>query len=79
LTVAEWEALFEAQGRKCASCGASESGGSKCAQWHTDHDHATGKVRGILCARCNTMTGLVESPTFGKVLAYLRLADVGRF
>lgn len=28
---------------------------------HTDHQHSNGKVRALLCVRCNTMLGLVES------------------
>jgi hypothetical protein len=53
LSEAQWEALFESQGRRCAICRTTKRG----KQWHTDHDHDTGHVRGILCGRCNRGLG----------------------
>lgn len=35
--------------------------------WHTDHCHTTGKVRGILCGWCNTALGkFQEDPNILK-------------
>ena len=45
----EYARLLEAQGGGCAICGAKP----KTRRLHVDHDHATGKVRGLLCHRCN--------------------------
>ena len=56
LTIEEWNAIFEKQNRCCAICGSPYSG-RKNGQWCTDHDHATGKVRGILCTGCNSALG----------------------
>ena len=56
LTIEEWEALFVAQGRACAVC-KSVYPGRKTGHWSTDHDHTTGKVRGILCNGCNMALG----------------------
>lgn len=58
LTLEQWEKKFDEQGRKCASCPATESGSRY--GWHTDHDHKTGRFRGILCRACNIALGLVE-------------------
>jgi hypothetical protein len=52
ISVEFWEAMFRAQGRRCACCGSSEP---KDRQWHTDHCHKTGVFRGILCRPCNLM------------------------
>lgn len=51
LTLSEWKAKFEAQGGRCECCGSDKPGRGK--HWHTDHDHETGVLRGILCGPCN--------------------------
>ena len=57
LTPEQWASIFEAQGRCCAICKTPIPNGNKrkdgTATWATDHDHKTGKVRGILCNNCN--------------------------
>lgn len=47
----EWEAMLIAQGNVCAICK------KKKRRYDTDHDHKTGKVRGVICHRCNVMLG----------------------
>lgn len=54
MTAEEWDALWNQQGNACAICRTVESDGK---YWHTDHDHFTGEVRGILCHGCNTGLG----------------------
>lgn len=51
LTVEQWESLFDQQDRRCALCLAEHPGTKN--EWHTDHDHETGNIRGILCESCN--------------------------
>jgi hypothetical protein len=51
--VQEYNSLLTAQGGGCAICGGLP-GRRKLA---VDHDHATGKIRGLLCGSCNTMLG----------------------
>lgn len=48
ISAADADALLEAQGGLCAIC--ERDLGEKP---HIDHDHATGKVRGLLCFNCN--------------------------
>ncbi len=49
VTDADYERLLSEQGGTCALCPTKP----KTRRLHVDHDHATGKVRGLLCYRCN--------------------------
>jgi hypothetical protein len=50
----EADALLADQGGVCAVCGGDDP---RARNWHVDHDHATGAVRGILCGPCNVSLG----------------------
>ena len=68
----EWDALFTSQGNCCGICGRTDTGTKR--DWHTDHDHITGKVRGILCHGCNmALCGAKDNPeTLIKAAQYLK-------
>ena len=72
LTIDQWDSLFEDQGRCCAICHTLEPGGRY--GWQTDHCHSSGKVRGILCAHCNVVLGLVKEDvgTMQTMIEYVR-------
>jgi hypothetical protein len=56
----QYLALLEEQGGKCAICGAIHGHRSrydKVCRFAVDHDHETGKVRGLLCNNCNRGLG----------------------
>lgn len=51
--------MLQSQGGKCANAGCFKELKS-ARDTHVDHDHATGKVRGILCNNCNVALGLLK-------------------
>jgi hypothetical protein len=59
LSLHDYEVLFAEQDGKCAICSVD----LEAAGLHVDHDHTSGKVRGILCPPCNKGIGhLRDSP-----------------
>jgi hypothetical protein len=60
LTAGAYDAMVDAQGGKCASCGRPPSDEDRGGRLAVDHDHRTGRVRGLLCVRCNTALGLLR-------------------
>lgn len=75
ITRDEYNAMLEVQDGRCAICG-KEGGGSRGNMLDVDHDHETGKVRGLLCRACNTALGIVERPEWlVKAFAYLGIRD----
>lgn len=71
LTPAAYSAMLEGQNGVCAICGDECSTGRRLA---VDHCHATGRIRGLLCARCNRAVGFVlDDPERAEAIAaYLR-------
>ena len=63
--------LLAEQGNKCPVCGTDLTGHRKYA---VDHCHKTGRVRGILCPKCNTGLGhFKDDPELlNKAADYLR-------
>ena len=55
------------QRHKCAICGGPSNG---MGDFHVDHDHDTGKIRGLLCHKCNLGIGLLGD-NLNKAQEYL--------
>lgn len=79
ISLAKWLAIFKLQGECCACCKTTTPGGKN--RWHTDHDHETGAIRGILCRMCNAVLGMlgdnlhrVEEST-SRFTGYLKAAE----
>lgn len=72
----QYHLILEEQGGGCALCGCGPD--VQLRRMHLDHDHSTGKVRGVLCTGCNTFLGRVEKA--GKAyMERLRLYVEGRW
>lgn len=71
LTRQAYETLLTRQQNACAGCGTSFAKVRVCI----DHDHGTGKVRGLLCDACNTGLGMCKesAATLYQLSAYLEL------
>jgi hypothetical protein len=54
LSLEEYEAMLTSQGGGCAICAAPPR---DCFPLHVDHDHSTGRTRGLLCFTCNNALG----------------------
>lgn len=75
ITLADYELMLKSQGGKCAICRSPDSKSpSKYHSFFVDHDHANGKVRGLLCFNCNSALGLMRDSQRNLVRAieYLR-------
>ena len=64
--------MIEQQQNQCAICKTQFGHDQKAI--HIDHSHSTGKVRGILCAHCNTGLGkFKDSPAIlAAAIEYLQ-------
>ena len=55
MTLEQYNQMFQEQNGCCLTCGVHQSEVKHV--FHVDHNHETGKVRGILCFRCNAALG----------------------
>lgn len=68
ITKFDWEDMYEAQDEKCALCL------SKATE--IDHDHKTGRVRGLLCFSCNVALHKIDENISwaNKAIEYVSLS-----
>lgn len=72
LTEETFNEMLSSQGGVCAIC---HNAPSSKRRLHIDHDHNSGRVRALLCTRCNCAIGLAkENPeTLRSLAGYLEL------
>jgi Zn finger protein HypA/HybF involved in hydrogenase expression len=78
LELEQYKAMLKEQKHRCAICNKKETqihhSTEKVTQLSVDHDHKTGAVRGLLCARCNKGLGHFndEPALIATALEYLQ-------
>jgi len=67
ISVAQYERMLHLQGEVCAIC---KGKNRSVRRLSVDHDHASGKIRGLLCDNCNAGLGRFrDSPKFLRAAA----------
>ena len=80
LTNNDYDQLVAVQHGLCALCGVTPqvrrygTAGQEWTALHVDHCHESGRVRGLLCHRCNSMLGWLEGLPQGITTAQQYLA-----
>lgn len=74
-TLKEYNQLFQQQNGRCAICRKPETASNQYGirVLAVDHNHKTGKVRALLCDRCNRMIGFAKEnkDILQKAIKYL--------
>ena len=73
ITLKQFDELLEFQGGGCAICNKKIDGERR--RMNIDHDHDTGKVRGLLCTGCNTGIGYFGDNIEGLKKAFYYLEN----
>ena len=78
ITYDDYVQMLAKQNGVCAICSEKEayksnSGEGKLRDLSVDHNHQTGQIRGLLCAKCNAAIGMVkeEIPRLHAMIRYL--------
>jgi hypothetical protein len=79
LTTDDFEAMLEVQSYACAICDLQEDklrDDGTPFPLSVDHCHVTGRIRGLLCHRCNTALGLFrdDPALLSRAIEYLSLS-----
>jgi len=74
MTLTEYDLMSNSQGDVCKICGGINADGRRLA---VDHNHKTGKIRGLLCQKCNLILGYANEDTeiLARAIVYLKEAN----
>jgi hypothetical protein len=74
LTREQWQVIYNKQNGRCAICGKSQD--KLGYKLQIDYDHGIGKVRGLLCRKCNMGIGMFgeDVENIQKAIRYLEIS-----
>lgn len=72
ITIEDYNLMFKNQNGLCSICGRHQS--ELVRKLQVDHDHVNGKIRGLLCSRCNVGLGSFKDSIglFTKAIEYIQ-------
>jgi hypothetical protein len=70
ITIEEYNKIFEKQNGCCAICSRHQSEFKQ--RLCIDHDHKTGKIRGLLCHNCNRFLGYINDD-INNIIEYFNI------
>lgn len=77
LTPKQYNQILQSQNGVCRICGRLETSNNQYGLMRlaVDHNHKTGKVRGLLCQRCNQALGLTNenAETLQRMIDYINI------
>lgn len=73
ITLEDYNELFKKQDGRCKCCGVHQTELKRSLS--IDHDHSTGRIRGLLCNNCNVAIGHVKESAIilQAIINYLSL------
>jgi DNA-binding transcriptional MerR regulator len=77
INLSDYHDLLAKQNARCAICNVASNKenwqNDTTQHFDVDHNHKTGKIRGLLCRRCNICIGYIDDclPLLAKIKAYL--------
>jgi hypothetical protein len=79
MSLDDYDKMLAEQNGCCKVCGSSTSQTQRTEHFFVDHCHATGKVRGLLCIKCNAGIGNFcdDISKLEAAIRYLNEANMG--
>lgn len=78
ITAEEYNQMLIGQKGECKICHSKTPNSKQYQNFNVDHDHETGKIRGLLCTSCNRMLGFAHDniEILNSAIQYLSMQKI---